>query len=90
VVTCTLRPEALARAAALDGYYVLETTHTVAEADATAVLAEWQGQWQVEPRHRDAKGPLRSRPLFVTSTRLVGLVTILSSYTQEPPLGSQA
>lgn len=77
-VTCTLRPEAVARAEALDGYYVLETTRTVAEADAGAVLAEWKGQWQVEHRHRDAKGPLRIRPLFVTSNRrIVGLVTIL-------------
>jgi len=77
-VTCTLSPEALARAEALDGYYVLETTRTVAAADATAVLAEWKGQWQVEHRHRDAKGPLRIRPLFVTSNRrIVGLVTIL-------------
>jgi len=77
-VTCTLSWEALAQAEALDGYYVLETTRTVAEADASAVLAEWKGQWQVEHRHRDAKGPLRIRPLFVTSNRrLVGLVTIL-------------
>ena len=37
-----------------------------------------KGQWQIEHRHRDAKGPLRIRPLFVTSNRrIVGLVTIL-------------
>jgi len=78
VVTCALIPAALARAEALDGYYVLETTRTTAEADATALLAEWKGQWQIEQRHRDAKGPLRIRPLFVTSNRrIVGLVTIL-------------
>ncbi len=77
-VTCTLCAAALERVEALDGYYVLETTRTAAEAEATAVLAEWKGQWQVEHRHRDAKGPLRIRPLFVTSNRrLVGLVTIL-------------
>lgn len=78
VVICQLRPAALARAEALDGYYVLETTRTPAEADNSAVLAEWKGQWQVEHRHRDAKGLLRIRPLFVTSNRrIVGLVTIL-------------
>lgn len=77
-VACELLPQALARAEALDGYYVLETTRTVAEADASALLAEWKGQWQVEHRHRDGKGPLRIRPLFVTSNRrIVGLVTIL-------------
>ncbi len=78
LVTCALIPAALERAEALDGYYVLETTRTPAEADATALLAEWKGQWQIEHRHRDAKGPLRIRPLFVTSNRrIVGLVTIL-------------
>jgi hypothetical protein len=71
-------PAALARAEALDGYYVLETTRTTAEADASALLAEWKGQWQVEHRHRDDKGPLRIRPLFVTSNRrIVGLLLIL-------------
>ena len=63
---------------ALDGYYVLETTRTALERDAAALVAEWKGQWQIEHRHRDAKGPLRIRPLFVTSNRrIVGLVTIL-------------
>jgi hypothetical protein len=77
-VACELMPEALARAEALDGYYVLETTRPVAEADADALLAEWKGQWQIEQRHRSAKGPLRIRPLFVTSNqRIVGLITIL-------------
>ena len=36
-MSCTLRTEALARAEALDGYYVLETTRTVAEADGSPV-----------------------------------------------------
>jgi transposase len=77
-VRCDLIPEALARAEALDGYYVLETTRTAAEADASALLAEWKGQWEVEQRHRAAKGPLRIRPLFVSSNRrIVGLITIL-------------
>ena len=77
-LTCALIPAALARAEALDGYYVLETTRPPAEADATALLTEWKGQWQIEQRHRAAKGPLRIRPLFVTSNRrIVGLVTIL-------------
>ena len=77
-VTCTLVPEALARAEALDGYYVLETTRSAEDATPSALLAEWKGQWQIEQRHRSAKGPLRIRPLFVTSNqRIVGLITIL-------------
>ena len=77
-VTCEVRPAALARIEALDGYYVLETTRTATEADVVAVLTEWKGQWQVEHRHRAAKGSLRIRPLFVTSNqRITGLVTLL-------------
>jgi hypothetical protein len=75
-VTCELLPSALARAEALDGYYVLETTR--AAALPSALLVQWKGQWQIEHRHRSAKGPLRVRPLFVTSNRrIVGLLTIL-------------
>lgn len=77
-VTCTLLPEARERAERLDGYYVLETTRSPEEADASALLTEWKGQWQIEHRHRDGKGPLRIRPLFVTSNRrIAALVTIL-------------
>ena len=77
-VRCDLVPDALARAEALDGYYVLETTRPVAEAAASTLLAEWKGQWEIEHRHRAAKGPLRIRPLFVSSNqRIVGLITIL-------------
>jgi hypothetical protein len=78
IVACDLVPTALARAEALDGYYVLETTRSPAEATPSALLAQWKGQWQIEHRHRSAKGPLRVRPLFVTSNqRIVGLITIL-------------
>ena len=77
-MTCEVIPEALARVEALDGYYVLETTRTPEEASPSALLAQWKGQWQIEHRHRSAKGPLRVRPLFVTSNqRIVGLITIL-------------
>lgn len=77
-VTCAVVAAALARAEALDGYSVLETTRPAAEADAGALLAEWKGPWQIEQRHRTAKGPVRIRPLFVTSNqRIVGLITIL-------------
>jgi hypothetical protein len=77
-VACEVVPAALERTEALDGYYVLETTRWAAEADASTLLRLWKGQWQVEHRHRDGKGPLRIRPLFVTSNRrIVGLVTIL-------------
>lgn len=77
-VTCPLLPEALERAERLDGYYVLESTRTTVEADASALLAEWKGQWQIEHRHRDGRGPLRIHPLFITSNRRIeALVTIL-------------
>jgi transposase len=77
-VTCELVPAALARLEALDGYYVLETTRLAEEATPSTLLAQWKGQWQIEHRHRSAKGPLRVRPLFVTSNqRIVGLITIL-------------
>ncbi len=77
-VTCDLVPAALARVEALDGYYVLETTRAPEEATPSTLLAQWKGQWQIEHRHRSAKGPLRVRPLFVTSNqRIVGLITIL-------------
>jgi hypothetical protein len=76
--TCDLVPAALARAEALDGYYVLETTRSPGDATPSALLAQWKGQWQIEHRHRSAKGPLRVRPLFVTSNqRIVGLITVL-------------
>jgi hypothetical protein len=78
-VTCEVIATALARAEALDGHYVLETTRPVEAADGTALLTEWKGQWELEHRHRDAKGPRCIRPLFVTSNRrIVGLITILS------------
>ena len=77
-VSCDLVPAALARVEALDGYYVLETTRAPEEATPSALLTLWKGQWQIEHRHRSAKGPLRVRPLFVTSNqRIVGLITIL-------------
>lgn len=77
-LTWTLDPDALARAEALDGYYVLETPSPQTDIGTAALLALWKGQWQVEHRHRAAKGPLRIRPLFVTSNqRIVGLITIL-------------
>jgi transposase len=77
-VTCELRTDALARAEALDGYYVLETTRSPDDASPSTLLAQWKGQWQIEHRHRSAKGPLQVRPLFVTSNqRIVGLITIL-------------
>ena len=77
-VQCLPSPDALTRAEAFDGYYVLETTRLPADAEARTVLTLWKGQWQIEQRHRGAKGPLRIRPLFVTSNRrIVGLITIL-------------
>jgi hypothetical protein len=77
-VACVLSAAALARAEALDGYYVLETTRLATDAEASAILVLWQGRWQSEQRHRGATGPLRIRPLFVTSNRrIVGLIPIV-------------
>jgi hypothetical protein len=77
-VTCTPLAPALERAERLDGSYVLETTLSTGDADASALLTEWKGQWRIEQRHRAAKGPLRIRPLFVTSNRRIdALVTVL-------------
>jgi len=71
-VTCDLIPAARARAEALDGYYVLETTRTPAEATPSALLAQWKGQGQIEHRHRSANGPLRVRPREASRARKAG------------------
>lgn len=76
-VGCAGAAAARARAAARDGDYGLETPRPAAEADARALLAEGKGPRQIEQRQRSARGPLRIRPLVVTShRRIVGLITI--------------
>jgi transposase len=68
----------LARAEALDGYYVLYTSVSAEHADRSALLRKWKQEEQIERRFSDWKGPLRVRPVFVTSNaRLAALVLLL-------------
>ncbi len=69
---------ALARAEALDGYYVLLTSVSAAPTDSSAVLRKWKQEEQIERRFSDWKGPLKVRPVFVTSNaRMAALVLLL-------------
>ena len=68
----------LARAEALDGYYVLLTSWAQAAADSSALLRKWKQEEQIERRFSDWKGPLRVRPVFVTSNaRMAALFLLL-------------
>lgn len=69
---------ALARAEALDGYYVLLSSWPKARAESSALLQKWKQEEQIERRFSDWKGPLRVRPVFVTSNaRMAALVLLL-------------
>jgi transposase len=69
---------ALARAEALDGYYVLLTSWRKEQADSSALLRKWKQEEQIERRFSDWKGPLKVRPVFVTSNaRMAALVLLL-------------
>jgi hypothetical protein len=69
---------ALARAEALDGYYVLLTSWPKEQADPSALLRKWKQEEQIERRFSDWKGPLKVRPVFVTSNaRLAALLLLL-------------
>jgi hypothetical protein len=77
-LTWTVNGEALARAEALDGYYVLLTSVPVERADSSALLRMWKQEAQIERRFSDWKGPLKVRPVFVTSNaRMAALVLLL-------------
>jgi transposase len=74
----SVNAKALARAEALDGYYVLLTSVPVERADSSALLRMWKQEAQIERRFSDWKGPLRVRPVFVTNnTRMAALVLLL-------------
>ena len=69
---------ALARAEALDGYYVLLCSWPKEKADASTLLRRWKGEWQIERRFGDWKGPLKVRPVFLTSNaRMAALLLLL-------------
>jgi hypothetical protein len=68
---------AVAAAARLDGYYVLLTSWSAEQADARTLLCRWKGEWQIERRFSDWKGPLQVRPVFVTSNRRMAALVLL-------------
>jgi hypothetical protein len=77
-LTWEIDESALAAAERLDGYYVLLTSWPPERADASALLCRWKGEWQIERRFSDWKGPLKVRPVFVTSNaRMAALVLLL-------------
>jgi len=77
-LTWAVDAAALTRAEALDGYYVLLTSWPRERADSSALLRKWKQEEQIERRFSDWKGPLRVRPVFVTSNaRMAALVLLL-------------
>jgi transposase len=77
-LTWEVNAAALARAEALDGYYVLLTSWLKEQADSSALLRKWKQEEQIERRFSDWKGPLKVRPVFVTSNaRMAALVLLL-------------
>ncbi len=69
---------ALAGAEALDGYYVLLSSWPKEKADSHGLLGNWKAESEIERRFSDWKGPLRVRPVFVTSNaRMAALVLLL-------------
>ena len=77
-LTWAVDAAALAGVEALDGYYVLLTSWPKEQADRSALLRKWKQEEQIERRFSDWKGPLRVRPVFVTSNaRMAALVLLL-------------
>lgn len=69
--------EAIVKAARTDGIYAL-ATNLSGRLSAVKVLRLYKEQHLVERRHRDAKGPLRVRPLFLhNDDRIAALVSIV-------------
>lgn len=70
--------EALERAEALDGYYVLLCSLPKERGDSSALRRMWKREAIIERRFSDWKGPLRVRPVFVTdNVRMASLVLLL-------------
>jgi transposase len=77
-LTVTVDEEALTRAEALDGYYVLLTSWPDEKATSSQLLVKWKQEETIERRFSDWKGPLRVRPVFVTNNaRMAALVLLL-------------
>jgi transposase len=78
LLTWAVDAAGLARAGALDGYYVLLTSWPQAKSDSAGLLTHWKAESQIERRFSDWKGPLRVRPVFVTrNARMAALVLLL-------------
>jgi hypothetical protein len=60
---------AITAAERLDGYYCLLTRWPKERAGASALLRRGKGEWQIERRFSDWKGPLKGRPVFVTRNK---------------------
>lgn len=69
--------EAIAEASATDGVYAL-ATNLPGRISATQVLRTYKDQTLVELRHRDLKGPLKVRPVFLhNDARIDALIGIV-------------
>jgi transposase len=69
--------EAIARAGAADGVYAL-ATNLPGRISATGVLRTYKDQALVERRHRDLKGSLRVRPVFLhNDARIEALIGVV-------------
>lgn len=68
---------AVKEAALLDGVTVLLTNYPKEEADAHELLRLWKGQLESERRFSDWKGPLKVRPVFLTSQERINVLLML-------------
>ncbi len=68
---------ALAAAERLDGYYVLLTSWPQQHATPHDLLLRWKRQSLAERRFHDWKGPLRVRPVFVTTPERIAALMLL-------------
>lgn len=62
---------ALAATEALDGFYVIVTNLPAEQYDTDAVLNLYKGQYRVERRFADFKGPLAVSPMFLKDNRRI-------------------
>ncbi len=76
-LTWEIDAEALAAAERLDGYYVLLCSWPPAQASSHELLRRWKQQVLAERRFHEWKGPLRVRPVFVTSPKRMAAFMLL-------------
>ena len=69
---------AIDAAAATDGWYALLTNLEPGQASAEEVFRRYKGQYVVERRYGEFKGPLAVAPLFLkTNRRIAALITVI-------------